>query len=83
MPFNHDEYAAGDNKTVSDTDDMGVGTVATPPNFDHVDEKKILWKVTISRLTSPTAHRGTARSRTVDGYPVDPHAGSPLPALIS
>lgn len=83
MPFNHDEYAAGDNKAVSDTDDMGVGTVATPPNFDHVDEKKILWKVTISRLTSPTAHRGTARSCTVDGYPVDPHAGAPLPSLIS
>ncbi|KAH0593209.1 hypothetical protein MHUMG1_08931 [Metarhizium humberi] len=78
MPFNHDEYAGGDNKAVSDTDDMGVGTVATPPNFDHVDEKKILWKMDI-RLIPMLAllyllsflDRGNIGNADVEGLSVD------------
>lgn len=46
---NHDEFANNSpvmkEKSGMDTPDMGVGDVATPPNFDHIDEKKILWKV--------------------------------------
>lgn len=51
VPPNHDEYVNNgvimDEKapSPSDTDDMGIGMVRTPPNFDHIDEKKVLWKV--------------------------------------
>lgn len=51
VPPNHDEYANNgvimDEKapSPSDTDDMGIGMVTTPPNFDNIDEKKVLWKV--------------------------------------
>lgn len=49
VPPNHDEYVSNgvkiDDKAPSDTDDMGVATITTPPNFDHIDEKKVLWKV--------------------------------------
>ncbi|KHO00479.1 high-affinity nicotinic acid transporter [Metarhizium album ARSEF 1941] len=51
MPSSRDEYADTDmnleNKAVSETDDMGIGVVAPQPSFDHVDEKKILWKMDI------------------------------------
>ncbi|OAQ60472.1 MFS nicotinic acid transporter Tna1 [Pochonia chlamydosporia 170] len=51
VPPNHDEYVSNgvkiDDKAPSDTDDMGVATITTPPNFDHIDEKKVLWKMDI------------------------------------
>jgi hypothetical protein len=57
MPPNHNEYVANraniDEKAPSDTDDAGVGTFTTRPNFDHVDEKKVLWKVSCSHSTDP------------------------------
>ncbi|GAB0137837.1 hypothetical protein EsDP_00006090 [Epichloe bromicola] len=44
--FSHDGAAILENE-VSHKENSGVGTARTPSNFDHIDERKILWKMDI------------------------------------
>ncbi|OAA35395.1 high-affinity nicotinic acid transporter [Metarhizium rileyi] len=78
----HDEYASAganlDDKAVGHMDDEGVDMVATPTDFEHIDEKKILWKMDI-RLIPMLAllyllsflDRGNIGNADVEGLSVD------------
>ncbi|KAK2603454.1 hypothetical protein QQS21_004406 [Conoideocrella luteorostrata] len=51
MSPNDDEFAhhaAGVvEKATSDNEDLGIGTISTPPSFGHIDEKKVLFKMDV------------------------------------
>lgn len=75
-------YAHVEEKIALDANEKSTGIVATRPNFDHVDEKKVLRKVSQVFANHTTSKVNKITDTRIDGHPPDSRPRTPLPPLI-